>query len=54
MQVGMNPRPCDALVLLRGLVLSRPIAFGVKPQSGEGLRESRWRLGRGERFAEVV
>jgi len=31
-QIGMHARPLDALVLLRGLVRSRPIALGIPPQ----------------------
>ncbi|MGA7926868.1 MAG: hypothetical protein WCA20_12805 [Candidatus Sulfotelmatobacter sp.] len=39
----MRPRTIGALVLLGRLVRSRPIAFGIPPQPGEGVRESRWR-----------
>ena len=48
MQVGVHPRTLDAFVLLSGFVRSRPIALGIPPESGEGVRESGWRLGRGE------
>jgi hypothetical protein len=54
MQVGMNPRTLCAFVLLGGFVCSRPIALAVPPESSECVRESGWRLGRSERFAEVV
>ena len=54
MQVGMNPRTFDAFVPLRGFVRSRPIALRIPPESGEGERESRWRLGRGEGLPEFV
>ena len=47
-EVGMHPRTLDAFVLLGGFVCSRPIAFAIPPESGEGVREFRWRLGRGE------
>jgi hypothetical protein len=50
----MHPRTVSPFVLLRGFVRSLPIALGVPPQSGEGERESGWRLGRGEGLAEVV
>ena len=42
MQVGVNPRTLDAFVLLGGFVRSFPIALGIPPQSGKGMRESRW------------
>jgi hypothetical protein len=48
MQVGVNPRTILAFVLLSGVVCSRPIALGIPPQSGEGVSESGWRLGRRE------
>jgi hypothetical protein len=35
-------------------VRSRPIALAIPPQSGEGVRESGWRLGRGEGLAKIV
>jgi len=47
-QVCVNPRSRSACVLLRGLMRSLPIAFGVKPQSGERGTQTRRRLGRGE------
>ena len=50
----MNPRSLDTLVLLSGFVRPFPIAFGVKPQSGKRLRESGWRLSRGEGLAKFV
>jgi hypothetical protein len=50
----VNPRPFDALVLLRGFVCSFLIALGVPPQPGKGVRESGWRRGRGERLAKIV
>lgn len=31
-----------------------PSALAIPPQSGKGVRESGWRLGRGERLAENV
>jgi hypothetical protein len=48
------PRALHAFVLLSGLVGPRPIVLGVPPQSGEGVRESGWRLGRGELLVKVV
>jgi len=54
MQVSMNPRPFGAFVLLGGLVRALPIAPGLPPQPGKGVRESRWRLRRGERLAKFV
>jgi len=53
-QVGVNPRTLDALVLLRGFVRSFPIALAIPPQPGEGKRESGWRFGRFERLAKFV
>jgi hypothetical protein len=53
-QVGVNPRTVTTFVLLSGFVRSRPIALGIPPQSREGVRESGWRLGRGEGLAKVV
>ena len=53
-QIGVYPRSLDAFILLRGLVRPRPIALGIPPQSGEGVRESGWRLGRGQRLTEFV
>ena len=50
----MNPRTLDALVLLRRFVSLFPVALRVPPQSGERVRESGRRLGRGERLAELV
>ena len=50
----MHPRSLDTLVLLRGLVCPLPIVLGVPPQSGEGERESGWRLGCGEGLLEFV
>jgi hypothetical protein len=38
----MNPRAILAFVLLGKLVRSRPIAFAIPPESGEGKRESGW------------
>jgi hypothetical protein len=43
----MHPRTLGTFVLLGGFVCPRPIALGIPPQPGEGVRESRWRLGRG-------
>jgi hypothetical protein len=48
MQVSVNPRTIASFILLRGFVRPRPITFGVPPQSGQGDRESGWRLGCGE------
>ncbi len=48
MQVGVNPRPIASFVLLGRFVCSRPIALGIPPQPGEGVRESGRRIGRGE------
>jgi len=53
-KVGMHPRTLDAFVLLGGFVRPRPIALGIPPQPGEGVRQSGRRLGRGERLAEFV
>jgi hypothetical protein len=53
-EIGMHPRPLDALVLLRGFVRPRPIALCIPPQPGEGVCESGWRLGRGEGLAKFV
>ena len=53
-RVGMNPRTFDTFVLLGGFVRLCPIAFGVKPQSGEGVRESGWRLACCEGSTKVV
>ena len=50
----MHPRTLASFILLSGFVRSRPIAFGVKPQSGKRLRESGWRLSRGEGLAKFV
>jgi hypothetical protein len=54
MQVGMYPRALHAFVLLGRFVCSRPIAFGIPPQSDEGVRESGWWLGSGEGFTKFV
>ena len=54
MQIGVNPRSLEALILLGGFVRPIPIALSIPPQSGEGIRESGWRFGRGKRLAEVV
>jgi hypothetical protein len=54
MQVGVYPRSLDAFVLLCGFVRPRPIAFGIPPQPGKGVRESAWRLARSERLAKIV
>jgi hypothetical protein len=35
-------------------VRSIPISLGIPPQSGERVRESGWRHGRGERLAKTV
>ena len=43
-----HSRPSDEVVR------SRPIALGIPPQPGEGVRESGWRLGRGEGLAKFV
>jgi hypothetical protein len=48
------PRTLDTFILLGGFVRPRPITLCVPPQSGEGVRESGWRRGRGEGLAEVV
>jgi hypothetical protein len=40
MQVSVNPRTIPAFVLLGRFVRSPPIALGIPPQSGEGVRES--------------
>ena len=50
----MYPRAIDSFVLLGGFVRSRPIALGIPPQSGEGVRESGWWLGRGKGLAKFV
>jgi hypothetical protein len=47
-QVGMHPRTLNVFVLLRGLVRPVPIALGIPPQSGEGVRESGRRAGGGD------
>jgi len=47
MQVGVHPTTIP-FVLLSGLVCSRPITPRVPPLSSEGVRESGWRLARGE------
>ena len=54
MEVGVYPRTLHAFVLLRRLVRPRPIALAISPQSGEGECDSGWRVGFGERLAEVV
>jgi len=54
MQVGVNPRPFDALVPLGGLVCPPPIALAIPPQTSERVRESVWQFGRYERLAKVV
>ena len=54
MQVGVNPRSVHAFVLLSRFVRSRPIAFAIPPESGEGETECDWRLGRGQRLVEFV
>ena len=53
-QVSMHPRPLGTFVLLGGLVRALPIVLGVPPQPGKGVRESGWRLRRGERLAKFV
>jgi hypothetical protein len=53
-KISMHPRTLDAFVLLSRFVCTCPIAFPIPPQSGEGECESGWRLGRGERLAEIV
>jgi len=53
-QVGVNPRTREVLVLLSRLVRPRPIVLGIPPQPGERVRESGWPLGRGERLAKFV
>ena len=50
----MHPRTLHAFVPLSGFVRPRPITLGIPPQPGKGVRESGWRLGRGEGLAEVV
>ena len=35
--IRVNPRFLDALVLLGGFVRSRPISLGIPPQPGEGM-----------------
>jgi hypothetical protein len=49
-------RGSDAPVLLTFPLVrpAAPIAPRIPPQSGEGVRESGWRLGRDERFAKFV
>jgi len=54
MKVSVNPRSIASLILLRRFVRPRPIALVIPPQSGEGVRESRWRLCRGKRVTEIV
>jgi hypothetical protein len=54
MQVGVNPRTFNALILLGGLVRPRPIALAVPPETRERVRESGWGLRRGERFPKFV
>jgi len=54
MQIGMHPRTLDPFVLLSGFVRSLPVLLAIPPQSGERVRESGWRLGRGERLAKFV
>ena len=39
---------------IRLFVRPLPIALGVPPQSGEGVRQPGWRRGRGERLAKFV
>jgi len=41
-------------VLLSGFVRSLPIALAIPPQSYEGVRQSGWRLGHGERLTKFV
>jgi hypothetical protein len=53
-QVGVDPRTFGTFILLGGLVGSSPVAFSVPPESEKCGGESWWRLGRGERLAEVV
>lgn len=50
----MHPRTVAPFILLRGFVRPRPIALAIPPQSREGVRESGWRLGRGEGLAKFV
>jgi hypothetical protein len=50
----VNPTALGAFVPLRRFVSPLPITFSVPPQSGEGVRESGWRLGCGKGLAEVV
>jgi hypothetical protein len=52
-QVSVNPRAI-AFVLLGRFVCSRPIAFGIPPQPGEGVRESGWRIGCGQRLTKFI
>jgi len=40
MQIGMNPSPLYAFVLLRGVVRPRPIALRIPPQPSDGVRQS--------------
>ena len=54
MEVCVNPRSLHSFVLLRGFVRSRPITLAIPPQSGECVRETRWRFGRGEGLAKFV
>ncbi len=42
----LHPRTIVSFVLLSAFVSQRPIALGIPPQSGEGVRESGWRRGR--------
>jgi hypothetical protein len=53
MQVGMYLRTVAPFFLLGGFVRSLPIALFIPPQSGEGGRESDWRLGRCEGLAKI-
>src|ERR1700758_1375709 len=48
-QVSVNPRAVLAFVLLCGFVCPLPIALAIPPQPSKGVRQSGWRLGRGER-----
>jgi hypothetical protein len=54
MQICVHPRSVLSFVLLCGFVRPLPIALCVKPQSGERVRESGWRLSRGEGLVKVV
>ena len=51
-EIGVHPVAVAAFVALRECVRAVPVAFGVAPQCGERRRQSRRRVGVGERGAE--